>query len=307
MIASAARWFTSLSLLGMVIQAGPANAQEERPVQVPPNVEVKKDLVYGKGGTRDLELDLYLPRGNEKARPAIVFIHGGGWKSGNRTTFARPAAYLAGKGYVGACISYRLSTEATFPAAVEDCKGAVRWLRANAKTYRIDPERIAACGPSAGGHLAAMLGVTSKEKELEGKGGNPECSSRVNLVIDLCGVSDFPALVKNPQTKDAMAKFLGASFSDRPDLYQKASPITYVDKDAPPFLFAHGTADTLVPIDQARTMVKKLKDAGVDADLFEAKDGDHGFFTRSPHNQALLKRIEEFLQDHFQKKALDKK
>ena len=135
-----------------------ADKRPKRELKIPPNVTVQRDVVYGKGGGRDLHLDLFVPKDKSAVRPGIVFIHGGGWSGGSRGQFQRQAAYLAGKGYVGACIEYRLSSEAKYPAAVEDCKCAVRWMRANAKRLHIDPKRIAVCGGSAGGHLASLLG-----------------------------------------------------------------------------------------------------------------------------------------------------
>jgi acetyl esterase/lipase len=270
------------------------------PFHLPDNVELKTDLVYCKGGGRDLKLDLFLPKEGSIRRPAVIFIHGGGWQSGNRRAFYRQAAHLASTlGYVGACIEYRLSGEAKFPAAVEDSKCAVRWLRANAKTYAVDPNRVAACGGSAGGHLAAMLGVTDQGADLEGSGGYSEFSSRVNLVIDFNGVSDLQSVVRSEPAAGPVGSFLGATFQENPALYRKASPIMYVDKNAPPFLLLHGTADTTVPIDQSRVMLKKLQEAGVRAEIYEADGGKHGFFNAPPFFEPALKRMEAFLIEHF--------
>lgn len=281
-----------------------AQAPQNPPFQLPDNVELKPDVVYGKGGGRDLKLDLFLPKETSAPRPAIVFIHGGGWQGGTRRAFYRQAAYFASvRGYVGACIEYRLSGEAQFPAAVEDSKCAVRWLRANAKTYGADPERIAACGGSAGGHLAAMLGVTDKKAGLEGTGGHPDYSSRVNLVVDFNGPADLETVSKGTKAKDPVTKFLGASSQERGEIYWKASPLTYVDKDSPPFLFLHGTADDTVPIDQSRTMLKKLRAAGVKAEIFEAEGAGHGFFNRPPYYEPTLKRMDEFILEHFTRKG----
>jgi acetyl esterase/lipase len=270
------------------------------PFQLPDNVVLKTDVVYGKGGDRDLKSDLFLPKKTSASRPAIVFIHGGGWSGGNRRAFYRQAAHFASaKGYLGMCIEYRLSGEAKFPAAVEDSKCAVRWLRANAADYQIDPNRIAACGGSAGGHLAAMLGVTDKSANLEGKGGHASFSSRVNLVIDFNGPSDLAPLVANERATTPVVQFLGATPEQNRELYRQASPITYVDKKAPPFLFLHGTADATVPIEQSRILLKKLRDAGVEAEIYEADGAGHGFFNRPPFYEPTLKRMQEFLDRHF--------
>jgi acetyl esterase/lipase len=293
----------ALALLSLPAEA-PAQDRQQPPFRLPDNVEMKKEVVYGKGGGRDLKLDLFLPRENAGTpRPGIVFVHGGAWQGGNRGAFARQAAYLAGKGYVGACIEYRLSGEATFPAAIEDCKAAVRWLRANAKTYHLDPDRIAACGGSAGGHLVALLGVSDKVKELEGVGGNAGISSRVNLVIAFNGVFDLTKVARNAQAAGPVARFLGGTAADKPEVYRQASPITHLTSDAPPFLFLHGTADKTVPIEQSRAMLAKLRQAGVKAELYEAEGAGHGFFNRPPHYEPTLKRMEAFLDEHFRPKG----
>jgi acetyl esterase/lipase len=288
------------ALVFSAVEAASAQAAQDPPFRLPENVEMKMDVVYGKGGGRDLKLDLFLPKEGGGARPAVLFIHGGGWQGGTRTQFHRQAAYLASvRGYVGACIEYRLSGEARFPAAVEDNKCAVRWLRASAGTYRIDPERIAAAGGSAGGHLAAMLGLTSKVAGLEGSGGHAGFSSRVNAVVDFNGASDLAALAGSDRATGPVSRFLGVSHEVDPELYRRASPITHVARGAPPFLFLHGTDDTTIPIDQSRAMVQKLRDAGVMAEIYEAPGAAHGFFNRPPHYEPTLREMEAFLVEQF--------
>jgi acetyl esterase/lipase len=289
-----------LSLAATAAEAAPARATQEAPFQLPDNVELRRNVVYGKGGGRDLKLDLYLPKDSKSSRPGIIFIHGGGWSGGTRAAFRRQAAYLASKrGYVGACIEYRLSGEAKFPAAVEDAKCAVRWLRANAKTYGVDPDRIAGAGGSAGGHLVAMLALTDKSVGLEGTGGSPEFSSRLNLAVVFNGPADLSALANRGQTSDTVTAFLGATYAQKPEVYRQASPITYVDKKAPPFLFLHGTNDMVVPIEQAKMMQRKLREAGVQAELYEAPGATHGFFNNPPFYEPTLQRMEAFLTEHF--------
>jgi len=296
-----------LSVLAVAVYLGlPACslAQEERkfnpPFKLPDNVELKRGLVYGRGGSRDLQLDLFLRRESSERRPAVVYVHGGSWREGDRSQFHRQAAYLASKGYVGACITYRLSGEAIFPAELEDCKCAVRWLRANAQTYGIDPDKIAVCGASAGGHLASLLGVTSGIEALEGNGGHAGFSSGVRLVVAFNGVFDLAQTSQAGATQtEYIGKFLGATLADNPEIYKKASPVTYVNNNSPPHLLLHGTEDTLVPIAHARAMVKKLKDTGVKVEVFEAEGAIHGFFNHPPLFEPALKRLEKFLDENL--------
>jgi acetyl esterase/lipase len=279
--------------------AAKAKKRGQPKLKPPPNVELKRGIVYGKGGERDLKLDLFLPKDASVPRPAIVFIHGGGWRGGSPRQFHRQAAYLAGKGYVGACIEYRFTKEAKFPAALEDCKCAVRWFRCNAKTYNVDVDRIAVCGGSAGGHLAAMVGVTDASDGFEGKGGHEKQSSKVHLVVDFNGVNDLVDCAKKKMLSKAALAFLGASYDEAPKLYAKASPITYINAKSPPFLLLHGTNDKIVPFEQSVAVMKKLEALGIDAELYKAEGAGHGFFNRPPHYEPTLLRMEAFLDKHF--------
>ncbi len=160
-------------------------------IDVPDTVSVERNIQYGAGGGHPLQLDLYSPKRASQPVPAVLFIHGGGWKNGYRQIYHYYCTKFAEHGYVAATATYRLTSEAPFPAAVEDVKCAVRWLRANAKKYGIDPNKIAAAGGSAGGHLALMIGYSSDVPELEGNGGNAGVSSRVQAVVDLYGPTDL--------------------------------------------------------------------------------------------------------------------
>jgi acetyl esterase/lipase len=272
-------------------------AQRETPAfQLPDSVEMQADLVYATYGAREMHLDLFLPKRGTGPFPAVVYIHGGGWSGGNKGAFRRQAAYMATQGFVGACIEYRLSGEAKFPAAVNDAKAAVRWVRANAARYRINPDKIGAAGGSAGGHLVAMLGTTHKVREFDRGGGNESVSSRVQAVAAFNPAVDLVSMGKlaSTATSHPLYTFLGATYAERPDLYAKASPITYVDRDSAPHLFLHGTGDTTVPYQQSVDMMKKLKEAGVLAEIFSAEGAAHGFFNRPPWFEPTLKRMEEF-------------
>jgi acetyl esterase/lipase len=184
-------------------------------------VVVHRDLVYGDGGGRPLKLDLVLPQpAPDKPLPLVVFIHGGGWRGGDKAGgIARVTPLVATGDYVGATIGYRLSGEATWPAQIHDCKAAIRWLRANADQYHIDPERIGVWGSSAGGHLVNMLGASGGVTELEGSGGSAEHSSRVSCVVPFCGPTNFlaPKRFEGGRSPSAVDLLLGGSIEDKQD------------------------------------------------------------------------------------------
>ncbi|MFN4261526.1 MAG: alpha/beta fold hydrolase [Gemmataceae bacterium] len=239
---------------------------------------VEKDVVYGKGGDVELKLDLALPATGDGPFPAVVCIHGGGWRQGSRQDLAKTIEILAGRGYVAATISYRLAPASRFPAQIEDCKAAVRWLRANSRKYRIHPDRIGVVGLSAGGHLACLLGVTSKEDGLEGNGGHPEQSSRVQAVVSFFGVTDFTNKDwTNDIDQQFVVPFLGGSLTDKAEVYRRASPITYVSRDDPPFLLFHGSEDSIVPIRHSKVLAAKLQGVGVPARLVTLEGEGHGW------------------------------
>ncbi len=276
-------------------------SQGRKAESIPENVIAKYDLVYCKLGDRELKLDLFRPRQNDQLHPGVVFVHGGGWRSGDKTHFQRQAVYLASKGYVCICIEYRLSGEALFPAALEDAKCAVRWMRAHAERLHVDPDRIASAGGSAGGHLAAMLAVTGKKDGFEGKGGYDEFSSRSNLAVIFNGALNLAQLAEKKPDASMLVQFLGGTYDEKEGTYRKASPITYVDSSCPPFLLLHGTEDTTVPFSQAVEFKHALEKAGVKAELVPAEGENHAYFNSSPHFEITLKEMEKFLANHFKK------
>lgn len=285
----------------VALMAQPADEQQTRrprQLSLPDNVEMETGVVYGTGGERELKLDLFLPKDAGGLRPAVVFIHGGGWKGGNPGQFHRQAAYLAGLGYVCASIEYRLSGEAQFPAALEDAKCAVRWMRANAEKLQVDTDRVALSGGSAGGHLAAMIATTGPGL-FEGEGGNADQSSVANLAVCFNPVVDLAAMGEARPDHPMLVAFLGKTFEEAPEVYANASPITYVDESDPPMLLLHGTEDTTVPYEQAQAFIQRLTDAGVEAELFTAEDAAHAFFNKEPWYTPTVKAMEEFLDKHF--------
>jgi acetyl esterase/lipase len=259
-----------------VSQAAEQPPKREGPKGSPPGVKVLKDLAYVPGGHERQKLDLYLPeKAAEQPLPLVVWIHGGGWEAGSKE--GCPAVPLVEKGYAAASINYRLSQQALFPAQIEDCKAAIRWLRANAKKYHLDPRHIGVWGASAGGHLVALLGATGGVKDLEGEEGNLDQSSRVQAVVDWFGPTDFATIGKGlSDPKSPVSRLIGGSPQENKEKAAKASPITYVGKDAAPTLIMHGDKDNLVPISQSEELAAALKKAGVEVTFQVVKGNGHG-------------------------------
>ena len=230
-----------------------------------PKVEeiFEPDVVYGKGGEVDLKLNIGRPREAAGPLPCIVLIHGGGWAAGNKNQHNEQVHDFVRKGYISATIHYRFAPKYVFPAQIEDVKCAIRYLRANADKYGIDKSRIGAVGFSAGAHLSMMLGAMDREDGLEGEGGNPEQSSKVNAVVAFFGPTDFSTDDWPKQTLPILQGFLGGAKAERPDVYRRASPITYVNAGDAPMLLIQGTKDVLVPWSQATAMGEALTRSGV--------------------------------------------
>lgn len=241
------------------------------------------NINYGTGGGRDLALDVLRPSDlGDAPRPAVLWLHGGGWREGSRDQHANAA--LAARGFVTATASYRLSGEATFPAQIHDVKAAIRFLRASAGRWNIDPDRIGIWGYSAGAHLAALAALTPNMAELEGDGGNAGVSSAVAAAALLAPPADFTrswaAMSDFPPHPgwEANSAFLGGDVSD-PAVRERArlaSPIVHASAAAPPVLVVHGRRDEIVPVAQGRSLVERLRETGADARLLELPDDDHG-------------------------------
>lgn len=251
----------------------------------PYSFEVLSSLTYGGEPGLPYEeaavhLDLLLPTPRpDQPVPAIVYLHGGGWRHGDKSAGMYPwhSPLMAAHGFVAVNVGYRLTDTAPFPAQAHDVKAAVRWLRAHADEYGIDPERIGVWGDSAGGHLAALLGTTAGVAELEGDCGSPGESSAVQAVVARCAPYDFTEPPDPPADVDAdpaLTGLFGGPPSERKELRRLASPAVFVGPETPPFLVVHGTADEIVPFDQAKRMVSALRAAGADV-TFHVVDGGH--------------------------------
>lgn len=273
--------------------------------EVTASLEAHPGLVYARYGDRELQLDLWRPQVTAQALPAIVCIHGGGWFKGERGSMANLAQALAARGYVAATISYRLSGEAKFPAAIQDCKAAVRFLRANAATFGIDAGAIGVTGLSAGGHLAALLTTSGGVKELEGDGGHAEVSSAVQAGIAMGAQSDL----QNARIAELSARpddpfyrtFLGASQAEMPQVYALASPRYHLDKSDPPLLFMSGELDDpSTHADAARTDLAKL---GITTGLIVIPQAPHAFLGRQPAFDACVEASDAFFRKHLGKRG----
>jgi acetyl esterase/lipase len=227
---------------------------------VPETVLEHRDLEYCQVDGHFLKLDLAVPKQPLGKVPGLIFVHGGAWSGGERSVYRYYITRFAEHGYAAATISYRLSGEATFPAAIHECKCAVRWMKSNADRYGIDADRIAIVGGSAGGHLALMVAY-SDDPALEGNGGYPGISSRVAAVVNFYGPVDLTT--NAAREAGAVCKFLGGTFEERKSDYELASPWLHLDANDPPTLIFHGSLDQVVSVDQADRLASRLAELDV--------------------------------------------
>lgn len=255
--------------------------------QPPAGVITHRDIAYVTDGHERQKLDLYLPENGDHL-PLLIWIHGGAFRMGSKEGNEHdqlPFEYLT-QGYAVASLNYRLSQHAIFPAQIEDCKAAVRWLRANADQYKLNPNCFLAWGPSAGGHLVSMLGTTGHVTEFD-VGENLHVSSRVQAVVDYFGPTDFlqmdaqrlPDGMIHDTPDSPESELIGGPIQENKDKVARANPVTFVTKDAPPFLVVHGDQDPLVPYTQSILLVEALQKAGVDVTFYTVKGAGHGQFT----------------------------
>lgn len=245
---------------------------------VPDDVTFEAGIEYANPDGQHLQLDIARPKTGDGPFPAIVCIHGGGFRAGKRDGYDGLCIRLAQRGYVAMTVSYRLAPKYPFPAAVHDTKAAIRWARANAAKYKIDPNRIGVTGGSAGGHLAQFLAVTEGVKEFEGDGGNADQSSQVNCVVNVYGPSDFTkSYGKSVDAAEVLPLWLGGNLETAKKTHVRASPLNWVTPNAAPTLCIHGTDDKYVAHEQAVWLIDRLKSAGVDAELLTLEGAGHGF------------------------------
>jgi acetyl esterase/lipase len=271
--------------------------------KIPHDLIHRRDIVFTRGRQRPLKMDILhskiLP---ETPMPALIWIHGGAWLEGNKEQGIELLLPFARQGYLCASIEYRLSHEAIFPAQIEDCKCAVRFLRAHAKELHLNRDRIGVWGQSAGGHLAALLGTTGGVEELEGEGGWENFSSRVQAVCDwfaptdFTRINDFPRQISHSAVDAPEALLIGGTVAENQEKAMRANPIAYINQDAPPFAIFHADDDFIVPLNQSQLLFEALQQAGVEVSLKIVKGGGHGKKFDSP---LLLAQLENFFHRHL--------
>jgi len=285
--------------------------QRQRP-QAPPNTRVLRDLEYVPAGHERNKLDLYLPEQGQTSSPLplIIWVHGGGWRNGSKDN-CRATRFL-GKGYAVASINYRLSSHAVFPAQIEDCKAAVRWLRVNAKKYNLDAERFGVWGSSAGGHLVALLGTAGDIKDFD-KGQNLNVSSRVQAVCDYYGptdllkMDDFPGRMAHNAPDSPESKLVGGPIQENKQAVRRLNPISYVTKNDPPFLILHGDNDQSVPHNQSQLLYEALNKTGVKVTFYTVKGGGHGFKGTDEPDSVREKMVLDFFNKYLRPAGLRRK
>jgi acetyl esterase/lipase len=268
-------WVWLVACAGFTVS--PIEAQTPISRDLPSGVDVLRDLNYARYDERELRLDLYTPASGQTAPFVVVVVRGGGWRSGDKEGFGPMAAALAARGIPAVCIEYRASGEASFPAAVQDVKAAVRWLRANGATYELSTERIGAIGGSAGGHLVSLAGVTTGEPSLEGRGASPRQSSRLQAVVALAPATDLTRGAE-PAPDDARTIFVGALRSSDPDLWAFASPTTHVDGSSAPLLLIHSEDDGVSPVNQSLLLAERYSVEGAPVELVLFPGAPHAFW-----------------------------
>jgi acetyl esterase/lipase len=262
--------------------------------QVPSDIEEIKNIEYKNIDGKSLQLDLYKPGSLKNPAPLLVFIHGGAWKSGQRSDYLVYLIDFARRGYVTATLSYRLLNDGPYPACAEDIRDAVGWFFRNGEKYSYDPDRIALIGGSAGGHLAMLGGY--------GWGETDEVSDsihhKIKAVVDIYGPADLTT--EYARNHALVTSFIARSYQDSPGLYSEASPVIYLDKNDPPTLILHGTSDRLVPIGQSDDLKEKLDSMGVPCEYYR--------LPLWPHTMDVVKRVNDFCQarmNEFFRKYLD--
>lgn len=263
---------------------------------VPENIEQFKDIEYKQIGDISLQLDIYKAKDLKTPAPTMIFIHGGAWRKGKRSDYLPYLLDYAKKGYITATVSYRLVKQAPYPAAAQDVSCGIKWIKANAEQFGIDTSRIALVGGSAGGHLALLIGYGG-ENPLFNEECDIDVDSKVKAIVDFYGPVDLttPYAVGTYQTQD----FLNATYDKNPEVFESASPKTYITSDDPPTIFFQGTIDSLVPVSQSDSLDIWLERAGVPRDYHRLKGWPHTMDVARKVNEYCQFYIDRFLEEHL--------
>lgn len=255
--------------------------------EIPNEIEEIKNIEYKNINGKSLQLDIYKPKNLDKPAPLLVFIHGGGWKGGNRSDYLIYLIDFAKRGYITATVSYRLLKDGPYPACIEDITDAVRWFYNNGEKYGYDPDRIALIGGSAGAHMALLAAYGWKNTHADNDSTNvPENSHRIKAVVDIYGPVDLAT--KYSRNHPLVSNFIGHSFEEAPELYREASPGNYLYKNNPPTMILHGTSDELVPLRQSKFLKAKLDSLGVPCVFYPVP--------LWPHAMDVVKRVNDYCQ-----------
>lgn len=288
-------------LSGVMLLLGQLSFGQE---DLPPGIVLEREIHYCDGASHAWRLDLARPvEDTAKPQAAVVIIHGGGWIEGDKSSFSTPKNPPPGnvydfvkRGFVAVTINYRMSKEAPYPAALHDCKCAVRWLRSHAQKYHLDPERIGVWGNSAGGHLALLMAMTNDQPDFEGDGPWKEFSSRVQCAVSDSGPIDMIAQHEHAGLRVVVEKFLGGPpDGERLPLYRQASPATHIHPNVPPLLLIYGVADNQIPIESADRFVQALDAAGLkDVSYHRLAKVGH-----CPHSLIRVPWVDDVVQEFF--------
>lgn len=266
--------------------------------EIPQSIEEIKNIEYKKVNDRSLQLDIYKPRDLKEPAPLLVFVHGGGWKSGKRSDYLVYLVDFAKKGYVTATVSYTLKNDSIYPACVQDVSDAMHFLFNNHKKYGYDPERVAMIGGSAGGHLVLMTSYDFKKPAipLDSTYLN-KLPYKIKCVVDIYGPVDMTT--PYAQNQELVTGFIGHSFKERPDLYWEASPAKYLRKGLPPTLIFQGTSDNLLPQSQSDTLKTRLDRLGVPSEYFKLPLWPHAMDIAQRPNQYMQKKMDAFFEKYL--------
>ncbi|MDD2551642.1 MAG: alpha/beta hydrolase [Dysgonamonadaceae bacterium] len=263
--------------------------------KIPETIEEIKNVEYKNVYGKSLQIDLYKPKNAGEPLPLLLFIHGGGWKSGKRSDYMVYLISFAEKGYMTGTVSYRLKRDSIYPASVEDVSDAVEWVFKNGENFGYDPHRVALIGGSAGAHLSmlAAYGWRDSRSQMDSIANN----NQIKAVVDIYGPVDLTD--DYAQTQPLVTGFMGHSYREKPELYKEASPITYLSKNAPPTLILHGTSDKLVPIHQSDTLKSRLDELEVPCEYYKLPFWPHAMDIATRVNDFSQKKMEEFFEKYL--------